>query len=68
MLEYTLTNDGSMDTVVEYYCPRCKRTWEERFNGELAIDYRDPDTGAMHDLDGFLEPFDIDCECEEDSE
>ena len=58
MLEYTLLDDGTMDTVVEFHCTRCNRTWEERFSD--ASDYRDED-GDL-DLNAFVAELGICCE------
>jgi hypothetical protein len=67
-VEFSLSDDGTMDTVVECYCTVCKRMWCERFGLEHAAEYRDPETGVMSDL-GFAEMLDeedIWCEdCEE---
>lgn len=61
-MDYTLLDDGTLDTVVECHCLDCGNTWEERF-GDTS-DYRD-DSGAMDDLTGLMEDYDIYCEkCE----
>jgi len=65
-LDFTLLDDGTLDTVVEVTCMRCGKTWEERFDGECASYYRNPETGAMVDLLAFVEGFDIYCPCSED--
>lgn len=64
-LEFTLSDDGTLDTVIEVHCTKCKRTWEERFNGESALDYRDHETGAMIGLNDLVAEYDICCTCEE---
>lgn len=50
---YTLSDDGSLDTLVVIECT-CGRRRTERFDDESSVDYRHPDTGA---LDGWR--FDI---------
>jgi len=30
--EYTLLDDGTLDTVIEVTCTRCGDSWEERYN------------------------------------
>lgn len=62
-LQFSLLDDGTMDTVIAVYCPNCDRVWEERF-GDTS-DYRDPDTGVL-DFDLFLDVYTdgIYCECE----
>lgn len=64
-LEFTLLDDGTLDTVVEITCRKCGKTWEERFNGKLASYYRDPDTGEMLRLADLVADMGIYCECEE---
>jgi len=61
-LEFSLVDDGAMDTVVECYCTVCERTWEERFDSESAAEYRDWD-GSMSDngLADMLADFDVHC-------
>ena len=63
-LDFTLLDDGTLDTAVEIRCTICGRTWEERFNGEYASEYRDID-GCL-DLLAFVEGFDVYCSCQED--
>jgi hypothetical protein len=55
-----------MDTVVECYCDKCERTWEERFDGEYAAEYRDPDSGELDEGAFFAEiAEEVYCDCEE---
>lgn len=60
MLGIELTDDGTMDTVLECECSKCGRIWTERFSCEYAADYRDED-GAMADLAGLMD--DVYCDC-----
>lgn len=64
MLTFTLTDDGTMDTLVIVDCTVCKRSWEERIMGDYASDFRDPNTGEMMHLEELCETLDIFCECE----
>ncbi len=59
-IEYTLLDDGTMDTVVECHCDECGKTWEERI-----LDTTDESCREIHDLTELLEENDIACECEE---
>lgn len=63
-MEFTLIDDGTLDTVVKCYCNKCGRTWKERINMNYAATYRDED-GTMLDLDGLMDDFGIYCECGE---
>lgn len=66
MLGATVLDDGTLDTVIECYCPECGARWEERFSADAASVYRD-DFGWL-DLDGtqeLLDGFNVYCEnCE----
>ena len=44
MLNYTLSDDGTLDTVIECTCTECGHVWEERFS----------DTSDYSDEHGFL--------------
>lgn len=65
--EFTLLDDGTLDTVVQVHCPNCENTWEERFSGEYAKYFRDPDSGTL-DEDAFFadlrEGHDLYCDCD----
>ena len=63
MIEFTLEDDGTTDTVVECHCTICGRTWTERINMNYAATYRDDETGEMLDLDGLMDDFNIYCDC-----
>jgi len=39
--DFTLLDDGTLDTVVEVECCHCHETWEERFSQEYASEFRD---------------------------
>lgn len=59
-IDYSLIDDGTMDTVVECHCDECGKTWEERFD----------DPFVHYDADGLnlvqlMDDYDVYCECEE---
>ena len=58
MLEFTLLDDGTLDTVVEVHCTECDRTWTERFMD--TAEYRD-DEGGMCNLTGLMDDWDVYC-------
>jgi hypothetical protein len=65
-ITFSLSDDGTMDTVVECYCDKCERTREERFDGEYAAEYRDPDSGELDEGAFFAEiAEEVYCDCEE---
>ena len=60
---FTLTDDGTLDTVVEAYCRHCHKATEHRVSLESACDYRDKDTGEIIRFDCFCnDMFEVD-EC-----
>ncbi len=60
-LEYDLTDDGTMDTVVIVRCTECGASWDERITD--TSDYRDED-GELN-LVALMEDTDIEClQCE----
>ena len=62
MLEASVLDDGTMDTVIAVYCSECKETWEERFDGETAADYRDDDGYLSDDkAKELLDNFNVEC-------
>ena len=61
---YRLEDDGTLDTVVNCFCPVCEQDWTERIDAETASEYRD-DSGAMMDLTGLMDELDVYCECGE---
>jgi len=62
----TLTDDGTMDTVVDCVCDYCGENWQERFGCELASEYRDDDGSLRPDaLAELVAAADVYCECEE---
>lgn len=46
-IEWSLDDDGTMDTVLSLTCRCCGETIEERYDCEFASDYRDPLTGEL---------------------
>lgn len=66
MTDFTLIDDGTLDTVVR--CDNCGN--ETRLSLDCASDYRDPDTGELTQsafdtlIENEVEPFH---ECEEDT-
>ena len=58
MLEYTLLDDGTMDTGIRFHCTRCNQTWGEWFSD--TSEYRDED-GDL-DLNQFVAELGTCCE------
>ena len=54
--EYTLIDDGTMDTVIAVHCA-CGCTWEERFSCDAAAEYRDGETGEMIRLNDLINDY-----------
>lgn len=44
--EFTLTDDGTLDTVIEVRCGFCGEEWTERCATDIAAHFRD-DSGAL---------------------
>lgn len=66
VLDGWLCDDGTMDTVIGFTCPKCGEDHEQRYGTEYASEFRNPDTGEL-DLEAFLEGMDPDsawCGCE----
>jgi hypothetical protein len=53
--EYTLIDDGTLDTVVRVHCQECTCFWNVRFSTETAMEYRDSRTGAMVRFNDFID-------------
>ena len=41
MKEWTLIDDGTLDTVVECYCPKCGLQETERFSQDYRLEFVD---------------------------
>ena len=54
--EYWLSDDGTLDTVINVTCLKCGTTWQERVDCESASEYRDDD-GRMVDFDLMIQDF-----------
>ncbi len=50
-LEFSLSDDGTINTVISVYCPSCDRYWDIRFSDTSA--YRDEYGGL--DWDTFVD-------------
>lgn len=48
-----LSDDGTLDTVIEYTCPDCGEVHECRYDADTAAEYRDPRTGALRERSFF---------------
>lgn len=42
-VDWYLSDDGTLDTVIAIECPHCNQTFEIRFNSEFSAACRDPD-------------------------
>ena len=46
LVEWSLSDDGTMDTVISVTCRWCGESFDVRYDCEMAADYRD-ETGAL---------------------
>ena len=68
MVTGELSDDGTMDTVIECTCSKCGKVWESRFNFDGGESEDDFDAAGRYDdfVDWCLEEVENDlCDCEQ---